>query len=252
MHKVEPVKRLLENATGIGVPTRDEALACVRCIKPRRMKFRDDGYIPNNPKLALLYYRAVIRLDRKHDPAATLEVIFEANSWGKAWRNGIYDFVHYHSMVHEVLGVARGSATLRLGGNKGRTVKVSAGDVIVIPAGVGHECLNADTSFLVVGAYPPAALIMSAGAVFRNAIRRSRPSDASRFQSGVRSLARSDPFGNNPPFAESKNKAVCGSKCTVRNLILVYRPGRSRTLITPSFLSRNFLYISGASSKRAG
>jgi hypothetical protein len=61
MHKVEPVKRLLENATGIGVPTRDEALACVRRIKLRRMKFRDDGYIPNNPKLALLYYRAVIR-----------------------------------------------------------------------------------------------------------------------------------------------------------------------------------------------
>src|SRR3954465_13828078 len=155
MHKVEPVKRLVERATGIGMPSQDEALACVRLTKPRRMKFRDDGYIPNNPKLALLCYRGVVRFDRKHDPAATLEVIFDANSWGKGWRNGIYDFVHYHSMIHEVLGVARGSATLRLGGNKGKTVKVSAGDVIVIPAGVGHECLNADTRFLVVGAYPP-------------------------------------------------------------------------------------------------
>jgi uncharacterized protein YjlB len=154
MHKVEPVKRLVERVIGIGVPTQDEALACVRRTKPRRMKFRDDGYIPNNSKLALLWYRNVVRFDRKHDPAATLELIFEANAWGKAWRNGIYDFVHYHSMIHEVLGVARGSATLRLGGNKGKTVKVSAGDVIVIPAGVGHECLNADTRFLVVGAYP--------------------------------------------------------------------------------------------------
>jgi uncharacterized protein YjlB len=55
-----------------------------------------------------------------------------------------------------VLGVARGSASLRLGGNKGKTVKINVGDVIIVPAGVGHECLKASTEFLVVGAYPPA------------------------------------------------------------------------------------------------
>jgi hypothetical protein len=121
------VKRLVEKATGLGVPTREEALAQVRNVKTVRMKFRDDGYIPNNPKLPLLYYRKAFHFSRKHDPAAVIEVAFNAHSWGQAWRNGIYDFVHYHSMIHEVLGIARGSAVLRLGGNKGKTLKVAGG-----------------------------------------------------------------------------------------------------------------------------
>ncbi len=155
MDVVEPIKRLAEKATGIGTPSREEALACLREVPPARMKFRDDGYIPNNPKFPLLLYRKGLQFGRKHDPAAVLEQTFNVHGWGDAWRNGIYDFVHYHSMIHEVLGIARGSATLKLGGNKGKTVKVLAGDVIIIPAGVGHECLQASKTFLVVGAYPP-------------------------------------------------------------------------------------------------
>jgi uncharacterized protein YjlB len=151
---VEPIKRVLEKATGIGIPSKPDALARVKAVKPRRLKFRPDGYIPNNPSLPLLYYRKAIRFDRRGDPAALLEAIFNANGWGEVWRNGIYDFVHYHPRIHEALGVARGSAKLRLGGNKGATVHVSAGDVVVVPAGVGHECLSADKEFLVVGAYP--------------------------------------------------------------------------------------------------
>lgn len=154
MDVIEPVKRLAERATGIGIPDDAEARACLRDSRPSRMKFRDDGYIPNNPKFPLLYYRAAFRFGRKYDPAAVIEATFNANGWGDAWRNGVYDFVHYHSMIHEVLGIARGSATLRVGGNKGKTVKASAGDVLVIPAGVGHECLKASKTFLVVGAYP--------------------------------------------------------------------------------------------------
>jgi uncharacterized protein YjlB len=154
-HKVEPMKRLLEKATGLGIPAREEALAAVRNVRPLRMKFRDDGYVPNNSKLPLLYYRDAVRFSRRYDPAATLEVVFNTHSWAQAWRDGIYDFVHYHPMIHEVLGIARGSALLRLGGNKGKTVKVRAGDVVVVPAGVGHECLKPSRDFLVVGAYPP-------------------------------------------------------------------------------------------------
>jgi uncharacterized protein YjlB len=156
VHKVEPIKRVLEKATGIGIPNREQAFGRLRQVKPRLMRFRQDGYIPNNPSLPLLIYRRAVRFERGGDPAALLEAIFNANGWGKAWRNGIYKFVHYHPHIHEALGVARGKAILRLGGNKnGTTVDVGAGDVIVVPAGVGHECLRASADFLVVGAYPP-------------------------------------------------------------------------------------------------
>ena len=155
MDVIEPVKRLAEKVTGVGLPSREAAAGCIVDRRPVRMKFRDDGYIPNNPKYPLLYYRKALRFSRKLDPAAVIETTFNKNGWSDAWRDGIYDFVHYHSMIHEVLGVARGSAKLRLGGNKGRTIKVSAGDLIIVPAGVGHECLRASKTFLVVGAYPP-------------------------------------------------------------------------------------------------
>ena len=43
---------------------------------------------------------------------------------------------------------------MRLGGEQGQDFVVEAGDVIVIPAGVGHKNLGADHHFGVVGAYP--------------------------------------------------------------------------------------------------
>ncbi len=115
--------------------------------------FSDDGVIPNNPVLPLLVYQEAIVL-HQGDPAAICEAVFTANGWGSSWRNGIYAFHHYHSTAHEVLAIARGSARVHLGGEQGVRLEISAGDVIVIPAGVGHKNLGASPDLLVVGAYP--------------------------------------------------------------------------------------------------
>jgi uncharacterized protein YjlB len=116
--------------------------------------FDDDGAIPNNPRLPLLVYPGAVALSGA-DPAAAFEKIFAANGWSGSWRNGIYPFPHYHSTAHEVLGIARGEAKVRFGGATGIVLAVHAGDVVVIPAGVGHQNLGASGDLLVVGAYPP-------------------------------------------------------------------------------------------------
>jgi uncharacterized protein YjlB len=116
--------------------------------------FGDDSRFPNNERLPLVLYQNAVKLPQG-DPAATFEEIFHANEWGSSWRNGIYPYHHYHSTAHEVLGISRGKAAVRLGGDaRGQTFEVRAGDVIIIPAGVAHKNLGSSSDFLVVGAYP--------------------------------------------------------------------------------------------------
>ena len=122
-------------------------------IEPLALVFEDDGLVPNNP-LPFLVYRGAVDVANEH-PEKTIEGLFGANGWGAMWRNGVYDYVHYHATVHEVLGVARGRARVRFGGNGGQELEISAGDVAILPAGTGHQCVFASPDFCVVGAYPP-------------------------------------------------------------------------------------------------
>jgi len=122
-------------------------------VEPLALVFADDGLVPNNP-LPFLVFKAVIDVDNVH-PEKTIEGLFGANGWGEMWRNGVYDYLHYHATVHEALGVARGHARVRFGGDAGRELEIAAGDVAILPAGTGHQCISASSNFCVIGAYPP-------------------------------------------------------------------------------------------------
>ncbi len=154
MPLVEQIKKVVEAATGLARPRKADLPTLVKPRAARLRLFEDDGKTPNNPKLPLVIYRAAVVRRRGLDPAATLEVLFAANGWKESWRDGLYDFLHFHTRAHEVLGIARGRARVQFGGDKGRTVSVKAGDVIVLPAGTGHRRISASDDLLVVGAYP--------------------------------------------------------------------------------------------------
>lgn len=122
-------------------------------VKPVSFVFAEDGLVPNNP-LPFLLYKGAISLD-DGEAEAIIEKLIEANGWGQTWRNGIYDYLHYHATVHEVLCVARGRALVRFGGDHGEEFEIRKGDVAILPAGTGHQRLSASDDFAVVGAYPP-------------------------------------------------------------------------------------------------
>ena len=106
--------------------------------------FRSDGIVPNNT-LPLIVRRGAIP-PSADDPTKAFEATFAKNGWTNAWRDGILDYHHYHSTTHEVLGVASGSGQVRFGGEGGELVAVTAGDVVIVPAGVAHALINAATT----------------------------------------------------------------------------------------------------------
>ncbi|MBT3171352.1 MAG: cupin [Rhodospirillaceae bacterium] len=112
------------------------------------------GDSPNNDALPLLLYRGAVALGGD-TPESDVEKVFWANGWGNGFRGDTFPFHHYHSIAHEVVGVARGTAQIQFGGPDGPVFDVQAGDAVLIPAGVVHCRLDNAPGFMSIGAYPP-------------------------------------------------------------------------------------------------
>ena len=119
--------------------------------EPELIYLKPGKPFPNNP-MPVRLYRGVVQGD---DLAGQIESLFASNGWSGTWRNGIFDYHHFHATAHEVLGCSRGSVDVLLGGPNGETVTLNAGDIAVLPAGTSHRNMGHSDDYQIIGAYPP-------------------------------------------------------------------------------------------------
>jgi uncharacterized protein YjlB len=108
--------------------------------------------IPNNTLYPAIMMAGV--LGGANAPA-DIHALYGENGWSGLWTWEVFAYHHFHPDAFEALAVARGGATLMLGGPQGENVDVSAGDVVILPPGCGHKLVSKRDGFQVCGAYPP-------------------------------------------------------------------------------------------------
>jgi len=145
-----------------------------------------NGEIPNNQQLPVIIYRNLFNKFLPHK-AENFARVFRANGWRGTWRDSIYTYCHFHSNAHEVLGIARGTVAVELGGVGGRALRLKAGDLLILPAGVGHRRVRGSSNLIVVGAYP-------AGQQKYNICKGLRDYHSAKKKIATVALPESDPF----------------------------------------------------------
>ncbi|TPI61468.1 hypothetical protein FJ420_16275 [Mesorhizobium sp. B3-1-3] len=112
--------------------------------------FKSSPTVPNSRYPVLIYRNAI------SGSPGDFEALLRSNGWFPDWysRRGLYPKHHFHSDAHELIGFTRGAQRGRIGGEDGADVELERGDVVVVPAGVGHLGLAISDDLDVVGAYP--------------------------------------------------------------------------------------------------
>jgi uncharacterized protein YjlB len=124
-----------------------------KSYKIEKHLIKDNGRFPNNERLPVLIYRKALHVTSLFD-TVKLRVLLNNHGWGNTWKAGIFSYHHYHSNTHELLACYKGKTILLLGGDDGKIIPFSKGDVIVIPAGVAHKNLKDENDITCIGAYP--------------------------------------------------------------------------------------------------
>jgi len=109
---------------------------------------------PNHPLPVIYYPHALDEILEDEGTADSVIAFFSDNGYTNGWVNGIFDYHHFHSNTHEVLGCISGRATVQLGGPDKDEYPFNKGDVVLIPAGVAHKLTGSTDDFKIVGAYP--------------------------------------------------------------------------------------------------
>lgn len=142
-----------------------DPMVTINRVKPQKFVFEDDGEVPNSTLPVHLYEGVLDFHDLTREQAEeAINQLVATNGWYRDWTYYVYPSLHYHSTAHEGLIVFQGRATIQIGGKNGRMFTVKTGDVVIVPAGVGHERILASATdderrkeieeFIVFGVYP--------------------------------------------------------------------------------------------------
>lgn len=117
--------------------------------KPEQYWSKPSGMLPNS-RFPLLVYREGVA-----GGGDAVLARFRATGWLNNWRYpGVYTYPHFHSTTHECLGVASGWMEVEVFGRGGTRLRVTQGDVIVMPAGVSHCMVGHSDDVMMIGGYP--------------------------------------------------------------------------------------------------
>ncbi|KIM93785.1 hypothetical protein OIDMADRAFT_61419 [Oidiodendron maius Zn] len=122
---------------------------------PEQYHLKPTPHVPNSD-LPVLVYRNVLPKPYEEDSASHF---LEANNWEKRGTWGTIKIRHFHPNSHECYGIFRGQSVLLLGeghsdASGGERISVSAGDVVVLPAGTAHSSVTSTDDYRYVGVYP--------------------------------------------------------------------------------------------------